>query len=217
LFMRTTEVRGAAASATRERILAAALAMFAERGFDGASTRQIAQQAGVPQGLLGYHFGDKLGLWKATVDFAFGEIRRDLDEAEPQPAVEGEGQEVAVFRAAVRAHVHFVARHPEFVRLMYDEGKRRGPRMRWIVDRHARPTQERILPMIEKLQSLGRLPADIPPRHFVYAMVGAINTLFHQAEEYRRLTGTDPFSEASVEAHARAVEYLLLGPPPNGK
>jgi AcrR family transcriptional regulator len=211
--MRTTEVRGTAGAPTRERILAAALAVFAERGFDGASTRQIAQQAGVPQGLLGYHFGDKLGLWKATVDAAFGEIRRGLDEAAPQPAGEGEAPEIARFRGALRAHVHYVARHPEFVRLMYDEGKRRGPRMRWMVDRHVRPTQELTLSMIRRLQALGRLPGDVAPHHFVYALIGAINTLFHQTEECRRLSGTDPFSPASVEAHARAVEHLLLGPP----
>jgi hypothetical protein len=67
--------------------------------------------------------------------------------------------------------------------------------------------------MIRRLQALGRLPGDVAPHHFVYALIGAINTLFHQAEECRRLSGTDPFSPASVEAHARAVEHLLLGPP----
>ena len=37
---------------TRERILAAALEVFAERGFDGARTRDIAERAGANLGLI---------------------------------------------------------------------------------------------------------------------------------------------------------------------
>ena len=41
-----------AGSDTRERILRAALEAFAEKGFDGATTREIAARAGVNLGLL---------------------------------------------------------------------------------------------------------------------------------------------------------------------
>jgi AcrR family transcriptional regulator len=37
---------------TRERILGAALEIFAEQGFDGAKTRDIAERAGANLGLL---------------------------------------------------------------------------------------------------------------------------------------------------------------------
>jgi AcrR family transcriptional regulator len=42
--------------ATRERIVEAALEAFAEKGFHGASTRDIALRAGTHQGLITYHF-----------------------------------------------------------------------------------------------------------------------------------------------------------------
>ena len=52
--MKTLEerVQRPSAHATRERILAAALDLFAERSFEGASTRLIADRAGVRQPLL---------------------------------------------------------------------------------------------------------------------------------------------------------------------
>ena len=209
--MRTNRSATGSPIEPRERILGAAQRTFAEKGYDGATTREIASRAGVPLGLLRYYFGGKLKLWQAAVDRAFGEIGSGLDAA---TAASDGGDALAGIRAGIRAHVHYVARNPEFVRLMHDEGKRRGPRMRWLVDRHVKPMFARLLPMIRHLQKLGRLPADIPPLHFAYALVGAIDVIFHQAEECRRVTGVDPTDPAVVEAHARAVEHMLLGGAP---
>ena len=50
------------ASETRERLLAAAERLFAERGFAGVSVRTIAAAADVNWSLVGYHFSGKDGL-----------------------------------------------------------------------------------------------------------------------------------------------------------
>lgn len=46
----------------RERIIAAAIELFAERGYAGASVRDIAARAGVTGGLIVHHFGTKAAL-----------------------------------------------------------------------------------------------------------------------------------------------------------
>jgi AcrR family transcriptional regulator len=55
---------------SRERILAAALAVFAEKGYEAASISDITEQAGVSRGLVSYYFAGKdrlaaelLGRW----------------------------------------------------------------------------------------------------------------------------------------------------------
>jgi AcrR family transcriptional regulator len=214
--MRTSKDLSEGSMEVRERILDAAQKAFSEKGFDGATTRQIASRANVPLGLLRYYFGDKLKLWQAAVDQAFGEIRSALDATtfRPRNAAE-EHDPLAAIRAGIRAHVHFVAENPEFVRLMHEEGKRRGPRMRWLVDRHVKPLFERLVPVIARIQEVGRLPKDIAPLHFAYALIGSIDVIFHQAEECRRVTGVDPADPAVIDAHSRAVEFMLLGAPPN--
>ncbi|MGH1505608.1 MAG: helix-turn-helix domain-containing protein, partial [Acidimicrobiales bacterium] len=55
----TARTRRPSADETRARILAAAVEVFAERSFDGASTREIASRAEVTQPLLNYHFQSK--------------------------------------------------------------------------------------------------------------------------------------------------------------
>jgi AcrR family transcriptional regulator len=66
------------ASGTRERILAAARAAFAEAGFDGATIRAIAAGAGVDPALVHHYFGSKQRLFVAAM-----ELPVDLDAVVP--------------------------------------------------------------------------------------------------------------------------------------
>src|SRR5580698_2270412 len=50
----------------RGRLLDAAEALFAERGFYGVTTRQVASTAGVDDALIYYHFKNKSGLFDAV-------------------------------------------------------------------------------------------------------------------------------------------------------
>lgn len=50
----------------RNRLLDAALALFAEKGFAKTSTREIAQAAQVNIASISYYFGDKAGLYRAV-------------------------------------------------------------------------------------------------------------------------------------------------------
>ena len=55
----------------RSRLLHAATDAFAEYGYEGASLRAIADNAGVSFQLIAYYFGSKEELWVATVNFLF--------------------------------------------------------------------------------------------------------------------------------------------------
>lgn len=54
---------------TRRRIIDAAIRLFGERGFDGASTRDIAQAAGVNAPALQYYFDNKEGVYRACAEY----------------------------------------------------------------------------------------------------------------------------------------------------
>lgn len=53
----------------RERVLAAARELFAERGYDAASVRAVAARAGVDPALVHHHFGTKQRLFLAASRF----------------------------------------------------------------------------------------------------------------------------------------------------
>ena len=66
---------------TKTRILDAAEVLFAQRGFDGVSLRDIAQRAGVQLALSHYHFGSKEDLFRAVVDRRADDHVRSLRDA----------------------------------------------------------------------------------------------------------------------------------------
>lgn len=50
----------------RQKLIHSALVTFAEKGYEGASTREIAEKAGANISSIRYYFGDKAGLYRAA-------------------------------------------------------------------------------------------------------------------------------------------------------
>lgn len=65
----------------RERLLSVAIERFGESGFEGASTRDIAQAADTAMSSITYHFGGKEGLYLACADFIAEMIRERQAQA----------------------------------------------------------------------------------------------------------------------------------------
>jgi AcrR family transcriptional regulator len=59
-----------AVDSTRIRLLTSAAAVFAERGYEDATVRQICERAGANIALVNYYFGDKLELYTEVLRFS---------------------------------------------------------------------------------------------------------------------------------------------------
>lgn len=75
----TNEVRALEANA-RERLLETATELFAEKGYAGASVREIVEKAGVSKPVLYYYFKSKEGLFYAILEWAAGVQQNVLNE-----------------------------------------------------------------------------------------------------------------------------------------
>ena len=103
------------AAARRGQILETALGLFAERGFDATSTRQIAQEVGIAEGLIFHYFPTKASLLTAILQDrlegrrAFrSELRPLLVGASGKPAPEVLGAVASGWLATLRRDEEFV-------------------------------------------------------------------------------------------------------------
>ena len=156
-----TRVTRPSADETRVRILDAALDLFSELSFDGATTREIAARAGVTQPLLNYHFSSKDVLWSAAVDRIFAALTEAM--ATRAKGLRGV-DELTVAKLLIREFVTFSAAHPQLHRIITQECKTDGPRMDWLVERHVRPLYEQTTAIFAGLVEAGHLP-DFPAPH----------------------------------------------------
>lgn len=197
------------ADATRERILAAAVDLFADRSFDGASTREIAAAAGVSQPSLNYHFRSKDELWRAAVASLFAKLT-----ATTGARIDGlRGVDLATTaKLVIRDFIAFSAANPQLHRIITQESKAENERIDWLVDQHIRPMYEAVTAMFEQLSAQGAVP-DVPAPFLYYLLTGAGPTIFVLAPECRRLAGFDPRSPEAVETHADAVIGMLFRDP----
>ena len=103
-----TPLRRRGSARTRELLLAAAAELFAERGYDRTTLRELGERAGVDPAMVARHFGSKVGLYLAALRAELGdEVPADLLEpgrrADLLERVRRRGAG-PVFQAAVRAH-----------------------------------------------------------------------------------------------------------------
>ncbi|WBU28155.1 CerR family C-terminal domain-containing protein [Rhodopseudomonas palustris] len=82
--LRTTPSLGGQSHDTRARMIEAAIEVFGSVGYDGATTRQLAERAGVNQAAIPYHFGGKRELYvaaaQAIADYMRSRIEPLIDE-----------------------------------------------------------------------------------------------------------------------------------------
>ncbi|MFK7764400.1 MAG: TetR/AcrR family transcriptional regulator [Roseobacter sp.] len=96
--------KGGRSAETRELILDAAEHLFADRGYDGASIRDVAAQAGLQVHSIGYHFGPKESLFDAVVARRAEIMTRLRCEALDTARAQAGAQTIPV-RELVRAYV----------------------------------------------------------------------------------------------------------------
>jgi TetR/AcrR family transcriptional regulator len=194
---------------TRATILEAALAEFAEKGFEAASIRRIAERTGFQHPLITYHYPSKDVLWQAVAEETFERIRREWDERAPQ---EGSLSPLERLRAEYRALFRHTAKFPEFHRFMRQEATTDNPRLRWVADNVLKPLINRLLPQIKAAQAEGQLPP-VEPILFHYMMVSLTATLSEFGPEMkvtRRLSADRP---EVADAYWSFVEETVFGPP----
>ena len=180
---------------TRQRILDAALAEFADKGYAGARVREIARRAGVNTQLISYYFGGKEGL--------YNELMATWHRQEALMA-----QEDASFADGIAGYLRAFAARPELLRMFAWEGLTRqaGPRPS---DTEPGPGEEPEVADIRRRQAAGEIADDLDPGFLLVFLMGAAMAMVTIPEQIERLCGVRVDSEEFVARADRQLRLIL--------
>lgn len=135
----------------RQRLLEAAIAVFAEKGFEAASVREICGAAGANIASINYYFRDKEGLYIEAAKYAHistcGSVAETIRNIDPQiPAIE----QLRFFIREMATRMHAPA-NPFAVRLMMREMSNPSAAAKAVVKEYVQPLALRLREILRTL------------------------------------------------------------------
>ncbi len=189
--------------ASRDAILQAALAEFAQEGLAGARMDAIAIAAGVNKALLYYYFHDKESLYVAVLDRFFvrlsERVMKELDSRAPL------GERLLRYACA---HFDCVAESPHHARLFQRElmsaGRGGSSHLARVAEKYIRPIAMRVTEILQEGSGSGEFRM-VDPFQFAPS-IAAINVhYFVIAPVARVLFDRDPYAPAAIRQRRSAV------------
>jgi AcrR family transcriptional regulator len=196
---------------TRQKILDAALRLFADHGYAGASTQAIIEASRVTKPVLYYHFGSKAGLFRAVVDRAENQLLEMISRIKGE--VKNTPERLVEICAAM---FQFACDRPEVMSLAVDlllQAKEQGP-----PHKHCFGKAQKRIAVIQDVMEQGKaertLRNQFDSRQLAVGFLGMIylHILFRLADPRRLLTRST--AEQAVSLFLRGAATAKLQPVP---
>jgi len=194
-------MRSAVERGTRERILSVAEAFLGEHGYHGTRLHQIAERVGIQKASLFHYFPSKEHLYRAVLEYGFGEteaIIREILAAEATP--------LEKVRRLVEAYVDVVAKHPERTKILLRQSLGDAP------SGYETPDPQRLLRLVTSFVADAQreqIFAPIDPLALVLGVIGMVAFFFTSAPVLAPAWVGDPASAESVERVKRHVVEVV--------
>lgn len=153
----------------REETLRQATRLFAAKGFDGTSLKDIAVAVGVRKPSLLYHFSSKDELRRAVIDALLARWNAVLPRL-LMAAASGEDR----FASLMRETVRFFTEDPDRARLLLREILDRPDDLAARLETHVQPWVTVIADYIRKGQQAGEVHAELDPEAYILQVVNLV-------------------------------------------
>ena len=158
--------------ARRRQIIQATLPLFAEKGFEATTTKEIAQAAGVSEAIIFRHFQSKEALYGVIVGVI--SARPPMDQWLTELAVYAEQRDdVRLFGSFATRVLEYHLRDPLFLRLRLYSALEHHPLARRFGEKQTKPAHEFLRQYIVRRQREGAF-SDCDPDTTVRAFVGML-------------------------------------------
>src|SRR5215813_6311419 len=156
----------------RERILDAAVRVFAEKGFYGAKVAEIAREAGVADGTIYLYFKSKDDLLINLFEDRMERVNANLREA-----IDTESTAVARLKRIVKLHLELVEQNRDMAEVISVELRQSSKFIREYSNPKFAEFLRTIAGTVVEGQRAGELRANLDPHIFARALFGALDEI----------------------------------------
>lgn len=194
-------------AAVREALLDTARRLFLARGFAPVTIRQIATAAGSSPATIHYHFGDKLGLYRAMLEVAIAPLVEALQRvADPARADQVDVAEV------IRLYTRMLAGNPWVPALIVQEVLAEGGRFReQFIESFAGRLAPLFAAIIRRGQARGTIRSDLEPSLAALSAISMTVFPFVASPVTSRVLGLTMQGDAVEQLAAHTIRVLLEG------
>ncbi len=194
-------------AAVREALLETARTLFLARGFASVTIRQIAAAAGSSPATIHYHFGDKLGLYRAMLETAFAPVAEALQRL----GTTGRHEDVDV-GAVVGVYTRMLAANPWVPSLIVQEVLAEGGHFRaQFIELFAGRLAPLLVAILKREQASGAVRDDVDPRLAALSAISLTVFPFLALPVTSRVLGVSVEGEALGRLTAHTTRVLLEG------
>jgi TetR/AcrR family transcriptional regulator len=190
------------ADEVRARIIARAEEVFAERGYAGATTREIAERAGIGKRMLFYYFPTKDAVYRAVLERIIAGLVTIYEQTRNEPGPIGLGD-------SIEAITHFTAQNLPAMKVWLREIIDGGPHLEDLTTRYIKPLYGRAGDGVARNMTTGVFRAG-DPMHVLVNVGGVTLFYFLIAPMLRLMSARDPLDPTVVAERAAAARDCLL-------
>lgn len=190
----------------RMKIIETAISAFGSRGYDGASIRSIAKEAGTSLARLLYHFRSKRELWQETFKSlqTFG-APYDMAAKYSGPRATATERLASLIRGTVELHAKF----PATQKMAMNESFEFSDRTAWLHTHGGKTNFEQYTDVIRRAQEEGTV-RDMDPGKLRFMITSMASTPFAIAAGYKASTGRTARSRAEIDSTIQAIYYMIF-------
>jgi len=194
-------------AAVRDALLATARGLFLSRGFASVTIRQIAAAAGSSPATIHYHFGDKLGLYRAMLQEAIAPVVEALHGAD-DPARATATRLVDV----IGLYSRMLAENPWVPALIVQEVLTEGgPFREQFIEQFAGRLAPLLVAVVQREQAAGSIRRDVEPRLVALSAISLTVFPFLALPVAGRVLGLSVEREAIERLAAHTTQVLMEG------